>query len=71
MLPNSISTAATGKQQNLQRIDIVANRVSDPDTAESFGEIVDMKRAEQGVLVNTAVLRVANEMSGHLIDIVA
>lgn len=71
MLANSISSAAAGIQQNLQRIDVVANRVSDPDTAVSIAEIVDMKRAEHGVQVNAAVLKVANEMSGQLIDVLA
>ena len=69
MLTNSVSTASYALQQNLQRFAIAADRISDPDTEAGLEEIVQMKQAEQGAKVNVAVLRAANEMSDHLLDL--
>ena len=69
MLTNSFSTASYGIQKNLQQFAIAADRISDPDTVAGITEIVEMKRAEHGAKVNAAVIRTANEMSKHLLNI--
>ena len=71
MLTNSFSAASYGIQQNLQRFATAVDRISDPNTVAGVRDIVEMKRAEQGAKVNAAVLRSANEMSNHLINILA
>lgn len=71
MIVNSSAAAYYGMQQNMQRFANAADQISDPDTEAGIQEIVYMKQAEHGVKVNAAVLRAANEMSGHLIDILA
>ncbi len=69
MLTNSFSAASYGIQQNLQQFANAARRISDPDTVAGVTEIVEMKRAEQGMKVNASVFRTAHEMSNNLLDL--
>ena len=69
MLPNALSSANHGIQHHLQRFAIAADRIADPDSAAGVEEIIEMKQAEQGIKINVAVIRAANDMSGSLINI--
>ncbi len=69
MISTATDAVAAAIQSNLQQFSEAAHRIADPDTAAGVADIVQMKSAEHAVRVNTAVLKMANEMSGHLIDL--
>ena len=70
MFSPAISAASFGLKQNLQQYGLAAKRITNPDSDAGINEIVEMKKAEQGMQVNAAVIRTANEMTGLLVDMV-
>ena len=71
MISNAFEFASYGIRENGERFSRAAARISNPDTMVGVAEIVEMKQAEHGMRANVAVLKVANEMSEHLVDIIA
>ena len=70
-LTSALSIANQGIQNNLQQFTNAVDKISDPEGNAGIKEIVEMKQAEQGIKVNAAVIRTANEMTGSLINILA
>ena len=69
MIPDATHSATIGIRENLNRFATAANRIADPDISEGIGDIMEMKQAQQNIRVNGAVIKVANEMSEYLIDL--
>ncbi len=70
MLTVAISSASSGIHQNLQRYAAAADRITDPDSNAGIDEIVAMKRAEQGILVNAAVIKTTDKLTGIFVDMI-
>lgn len=48
-----------------------AQEIADSEGGGTVKSVVDMKSAEVGAKANVAVLKAANQMSAHLLDIIA
>ena len=66
----AIFSASSGIRQNLQTYAAAVGRISDPAANSGIDEIVEMKRAEQGLKVNAAVIEASDKMTGLLIDMI-
>ncbi len=67
---SAINTAAYGIQTNLQRLNDAASRVRvSPLESDSVRGIVDMEVAKHGIAANAAVIKVADQMFGTMVDI--
>ena len=71
MLSSATASASFGLQANMSRFATAASEISNPNSTSTVKNIVDMKIAEHGIKVNAAVLSATQEMSDHLIDIIA
>ena len=60
-----------GIRQNLDLLDYYARDLRNIEKAKVEEDMVGMMIAETGVRANLAALRTANDMSRHLIDILA
>ena len=71
MFRPAISSALIGIRHNLIQFESAAAKITEPNSSAGFREVVDLKQAELGIKVNTAVIKMANETSGLLLDIFA
>lgn len=72
MIPPATHSAFLGIQHSLSVLDAAAERVAHrPITSATVADLMKMKTAQHGVAVNAATLRVAHDMSGQLIDVLA
>ena len=67
---SAVGTAFMGIQRNFAMFDSAANRLAMQSfDAESIRDVRDMKLAKHGVAANAAVLRVADEMTSEVINL--
>lgn len=72
LIPPALSSASLGIHRHLAAFNAAAHRIATgPIQVESIGDIVEMKQAKLGISINVAVMRMAHEMSGELVDILA
>lgn len=71
MISPASSWAISGIHHNMQMFNDAAQRITDPETVAGVQDIAELKMAEHGMKVNAAVLKVTQEVSDSLIDILA
>ena len=69
MISQDSSWAISGIHHNMQLFNQTANRITDPETTAGISDIMQLKLAEHGIKVNVSVLKIANELSDNVIDI--
>jgi hypothetical protein len=69
---SATSSASIGIQRNLQTFNAAAERISSqPIGPNIIRDIMQMKQAKHGVMINAKVLVIADRMNGQLIDLFA
>ena len=69
---SATSSASIGIQRNLQAFNAAAKRISNqPLGPDVVRDIVQMKQAKYGLMINAKVLAMADRMNGQLIDLFA
>ncbi|CAN5340753.1 hypothetical protein BH09PSE1_BH09PSE1_27120 [soil metagenome] len=68
---NASSIAASGISSALQRFDASAARTAADPLENLGGEMVERIQARVAVQANAAVLRISDDMTGALLDILA
>ena len=69
---SATGSASIGIQRNLQAFNAAAERISSQPLGPNIvRDIVQMKRAKYGVMINAKVLVIADRMNGQLIDLFA
>ena len=71
MIRDMLSAGYTGYQQNMQRMSEAAVRISNTQTSDLVADAIDLKTAETGVKVNLKVLKIAMDMQGSVLDLLA
>ncbi len=71
MYASAIQSSAHGLQQNLYQFSKAAQQIADSEGGGTVQSVVDLKTAEAGAKANVAVLKVANQISDRLVDIIA
>jgi hypothetical protein len=67
---DAISQSLAGVNAGFARLDHTARRVArDGGAGGLAGNVVDLMRARQDIRANVAVVRVADEMIGSLLDV--
>ena len=69
---SALSSGSVGIHRNLQAFNAAAERISNqPLGPNVVRDIVQMKQAKYGVMINAKVLGMADRMNGQLIDLFA